>query len=439
MAETSTLLTGPASSNVLSAWLAGREGGAVRAGFAEPQALSENYVDSNSLTIAELSNLLGASYRSAAGVAVNKETALRVSVVYAAVSLIAGAIASLPLGIFERDGGDRRRAEHDYWFLFNESASDGWTAFSFWEYLLTAKLFEGDGFGKIIRSNFRSSRVIGLEPLHPRIVDPFRKDGRVYYRVNPDNGPGYTLDSADVIHLPSLGFDGLRSPSPITYAGREAIGAAIAAQDYAGRFFAGNANIDYALKTANRLTNAQLTELKASLMARAQNGGRGPLILSGGLEPAQLSINSKDAEILATRLFSVEEISRILGVPPHMIGHTTKATSFGTGIEQQGIGFVRYTLQRHLTPIAQEINRKFWPVRERFFVEHVVEALERADLKSRYEAYRIAMGRAGEQPWMDANEVRRRENMPPKSDLTVNPGAQPKDTHESTQTASTAE
>jgi HK97 family phage portal protein len=146
------------------------------------------------------------------------------------------------------------------------------------------------------------------------------------------------------------------------------------------------------------------------------------LILSGGLEPAQLSINSKDAEILATRLFTVEEISRILGVPPHMIGHTDKQTSFGTGIEQQGIGFVRYTLQRHLTPLKQELNRKFWPMRERLFMEHVVEALERADLKTRYEAYRIAMGRAGEMPWMDANEVRRRENLPQNPSLLRNPG-----------------
>jgi len=230
-----------------------------------------------------------------------------------------------------------------------------------------------------------------------------------------------------MLHVPSLGFDGLRSPSAITFAGREAIGAAIAAQEHTSRFFASGANIDYALKAPGRLSDKQLGDLKASLLARAMNGGRGPLILSGGLEPAQLSINSKDAEILATRLFNVEEISRILGVPPHMIGHTDKQTSFGTGIEQQGIGFVRYTLQRHLTPIKQELNRKFWPVREKLFLEHMVEALERADLKTRYEAYRIAMGRAGEMPWMDASEVRRRENLPPNASLLRNPGNPGKD------------
>lgn len=299
---------------------------------------------------------------------------MRVSVVYAAVSLVAGAIASLPISIYERDS--REKADHDYWYLLNERAGGNWSAFTFWEYLVSSKLFEGDGFAELVRSSVRSSKIIALKPHHPLSVEPFKRGDQVLYRVNPaDGGPAYTLDGSDMIHIPSLGFDGLRSPSPITFAGREAIGAAIAAQDHSSRFFAGGANIDYALKTSGRLSDKQLQDLKASLLARAASGGRGPLILSGGLEPAQLSINSKDAEILATRLFNVEEISRILGVPPHMIGHTDKQTSFGTGIEQQGIGFVRYTLQRHLTPIKQELNHKFWPVREKLFLEHVVEAL----------------------------------------------------------------
>ena len=84
---------------------------------------------------------------------------------------------------------------------------------------------------------------------------------------------------------------------------------------------------------------------------------------------------------------------------------------------------MRYTLQRHLTPIAQELNRKLWPVRQKYFVEHINAALERADLKTRYEAYRIALGRAGEQPWMDVNEVRKLENLPENGNLKPNEGA----------------
>lgn len=425
MTQTLNLTARPQGSRVLGSWLAGRDGAAERAGVV---ALGEN--STSSLTLSELTAMIGASAVSSSGASVTADTAMKVSAVYGCVSLIAGAISTLPLGVFQRTAEGRDKADHPYWWLFNEQASEAWTSAAALEYLISSKLFYGDGFGRLIRSN-RSNQVTGWEPLHPLSVQPFKHEGRVLYRVTKSGEAHYTLDSSDMIHLPSLGFDGLTSPSPITYAAREAIGTAISAQQFSGQFFAGGANFDYALKTTSKLTTEQLNQLKASLLGRAQNGGRGPLILSGGLEPAQLSVNSKDAEILATRLFTVEEICRVFGVPPHMVGHTDKTTSWGSGIESQGIGFVRYTLQRHLTPMQQELNRKLWPVRERFFVEHITAALERGDLKGRYEAYRIALGRAGEQPFMEPDEVRRLENMPPNENLQINPGkADGKDANE---------
>lgn len=405
-------------SRVLDGWIASRDGADVRTG--QVVAMAENG-SMDGLSMQELVGLLGANFRSASGEQVTTEAAARVSAVYACVSLIAGAIATLPLGFYERSDGGRGKADHPYWWFFNESASDGWTSAAAIEYLFNSKFFYGDGFGQILRAR-NSNKVIGWKPLHPLTVTPFKERGRVLYRVNPGDGASYVLQPEDVIHLPSLGFDGLRSPSLITFAAREAIGTAIAAQKYTGQFFAGGSNFDYALKTTSKLKGSQLDALKASLLARLSNGGRGPLILDGGLEPAQLSVNSKDAEILATRLFTVEDICRFFGVPPHMVGHTDKTTSWGSGIESQGIGFVRYTLQRHLTPMSQELNRKLWPVRERYFVEHITAALERGDLKGRYEAYRIAMGRAGEMPFMDADEVRRLENMAPNQNLRMNTG-----------------
>ena len=418
MTQTFDLTRTEHRSTVLGSWLASRDGATLRTG--QVQAMADNGNVDN-MSMAELVNLLVAGHQTAAGEAVSRESAKRVSAVYACVSLIAGAIASLPLGFYERNNGERGKADHPYWWFFNESACDGWTSFDAIQYLLESKFFEGDGFGEILRAR-NSNKVVGWKPLHPLSVDPFKSGNRVLYRVQPSDGPSYVLQPEDVIHLPSLGFDGLRSPSLITYAAREAIGAALAGQKYTGKFFAGGAGFDYALKTSSKLKKDQLDMLKASLLARLGNGGRGPLILDGGLEPAQLSVNSKDAEILGTRLFTVEDICRFFGVPPHMVGHTDKTTSWGSGIESQGIGFVRYTLERHLTPMQQELNRKLWPVRERYFVEYIRAALERADVKSRYEAYRIAIGRAGEMPWMTADEVRKLENMPSDSSLKLNPG-----------------
>ncbi|MBZ2208486.1 phage portal protein [Massilia soli] len=405
------------TSRVLGSWLSARNGGTERAGMV---ALGEN--SSGSLTMSELTNLLGAAHRSSSGAAVTADTAMRVSAAYACMSLVAGAIATLPIGIYERKGNERDSADHEYWWMLNEKASDGWTSSAAWESIILSKLSHGDGFGEWVRPRFSSNRVTGWKPLPRHTVQPFKDGDTVRYRITPGDKPSYVLAREDIIHLPSLGFDGLTSPSPLTYAAMEAIGTALSAQEHIGQFFSGGANFDYALKTDSKLDKTQLEQLKASLLARAQNGGRGPLILGGGLTPAQVSVNSKDAEILATRLFTVEEICRIFGVPPFMVGHTDKTTSWGSGVENMGIGFVRYTLQRHLTPIAQEVNSKLWPVRERFFVEHITAALERGDLKARYDAYRTALGRSGEMPFMTADEIRRRENMPPNTNLTMNGG-----------------
>lgn len=404
-------------SRVLGEWLAGRAGAEERLGRAPTiQAAGENSVTTN-LTASQLAEVLGLSATTYAGVPVTAETAMRVTTVYACIALLAGAIASLPLGVFEREKNARKKADHEYWWLFNEQANEDMTSAVAWEYLYSSKFLYGDGFAELLRPSRVSTRVIGWKPHHPLRVDPFRDDrGVLLYRIQPTRGEAYVLDSADMIHLPSLGFDGLRSPSPITYAAREAVGTAIAGESFNARFFSEGATFDFALKTTGsaKLDKDQLDVLKTSLLSRLHGAGhkRSPLILSG-LEPAQLTINPKDAEILATRLFTVEELCRVLGVPPFMVGHTDKQTSWGTGMEALGAGFVRYTLQRHLTPLAQELNRKLWPTRARYFVEHITAALERGDLKSRFEAYRIALGRAGEQAWMDVDEVRRLENMAP--------------------------
>ena len=109
-------------------------------------------------------------------------------------------------------------------------------------------------------------------------------------------------------------------------------------------------------------------------------------------------------------------------MPPHLVGHTEKTSSWGTGMEAQGANFVRYTLRTHLVQIAQEYNHKLWPVRSRYFVEHDTSALQKGDMKSRFDAYRVALGRAGEQPFMTSDEIRHAENMPPKV-MPANPGS----------------
>ncbi|MFC5524025.1 phage portal protein [Polaromonas jejuensis] len=369
-----------------------------------------------SLTVQELANIIGGGAISNAGPVVNETTAMKVSAVYACVALIAGAISTLPMPIYERTPDGRARIEHPYWWLLNEQPEQDISAAVFWEYLISARAFYGDGFAEIIRPSFRSSRVTGFKAHHPLRVDPFRDaQGELWYRVQPLVGAQYVLHPSDIIHIPSLGYDGIRSPSPITYAARQSVGTSLAAGEYSARFFSNGARPDFALKMAGNLTEDQAKLLRATWGERHSGVANShlPAILTGGLEVQQLTMSAVDSQILQTANWSLEEICRILGVPPFMVGSTEKSTSWGTGQENMGRGFVKYTLLRDLRKIEQEFNRKLWPLREKYFVEFDVSGIERGDLKSENEALRIAIGRAGEPGWLTINEARHLKLLPP--------------------------
>lgn len=373
------------------------------------------------LTPSQLFDRIGTG--SFTGQEINESTAMRVSAVYGCVSLIAGAIASMSTPVYERTDTGRKKAEgHEYWWLLNEQANSEVTASTMWTYLTSSLLFYGDAYLEIERPSLSSNKVKGFKLLHPQNVEAFRDSNRkLKYRITPDRDnesivrPQYVLDPADIIHVPSLGFDGLKSVSPITWAARQSIGIALAAEEYSAKFFKNGASSDVAIKSEKSITTEQAENLRNSFAARnaGKNNYHAPMVLSGGLTIEKLSINPEDAALISTREFSVEEICRVFRVPPHMVGHTSKSTSWGTGIEQQSIGFVKYTLLPLITAIQQEFNRKLWPIRQKYFIEFNTASLERGDIKTRYEAYRIMLGRAGERPVLSVNDVRRLENYEP--------------------------
>lgn len=381
------------------------------------KALNTSGAEQN-LTIQELANLIGGAGKANGGPNVNETTAMRVSAVYACVALIAGAISTLPMPVFERtDAGRSIVPGHPYYWLLNESPNDDLSAAVFWEYLVSSRLFYGDCFAEILRPSFRSSSVRGFLPFHPNRVQPFRDAAlNLWYRVTDLDGTQRILHPADMIHVPSLGFDGLRSPSPITYAARQSVGTALSADEYNSRFFTNGARPDFALKVPGDLSEDQANMIRSTWAERHAGVANShmPAVLMGGLEVQQLSLSAVDSQILATSMFQVEQIARVLGVPPHMIGHTDKSTSWGAGVENMGRGFVKFTLKRDLVKFEQEFNRKLWPSRQRLFVRFDLADIERGDLKSENEALRIALGRAGEPGWMTQNEVRAAKNLAPK-------------------------
>jgi HK97 family phage portal protein len=345
---------------------------------------------------------------------------MTISAVFACIQLIAGAVASLPLPVYRiAANGDRERVDHaNSWFV-NQQASPVYSSSAFWSYIILSKCLHGDGFARIHRVTPYTDDVAMIEPLHPLCVqvclNPNNKSRRLYVVTNSLTGITETIDQDDILHFSGLGFNGLRSLSPLRYSLKFAGGIALAADNFSADFFGEGTKPEFVIKTQDaKLTEDQKNIIQSAWSDLIAGNRRKPGVLGKGMDITELTISAEDAQLIATRQFQVEDIARAFGVPPFMIGHTTNTTSWGSGVEQMGIGFVKYTLSRHLVGIEQECNHKLF---ERpFFCEFMTAGLERGDTIGRFNAYRVALGRAGEPGFMTVNEVRKAENLPPVTD-----------------------
>lgn len=365
----------------------------------------------------EMYDILTGGLGAVAGQHVTERSAMSVAAVYACVGLIGGAIASMPFHLFRRTADGRDRYDSDLWWLFNESPFDGWTAASAWHFAAQSIALRGDGFWQIHRASAYTNTIIGLEPLLPSLVDKGsrKKPTDPYPVVDRASGALRYVDPADMLHFPGIGFDGLCSLTPIAAALRPAASIALAADQYAGAFFANGARADFAVTVPGSLSKEQRDILRETWAARHSGVGNAhlPAVLSGGMDVKQLTMSAEDAQLLSTRKHQVEDVARIFGVPPHMIGYTEKTSSWGSGVEQMSIGFVRYTVGRYLDAIAQEINRKVWPRNRQVFGEFNRDSLLEGDTGAQSTYFSKALGGPGTQGWMTVNEVRRLKNLPP--------------------------
>lgn len=360
----------------------------------------------------------------------SEASAMRVTAVYACVQLIAGAIASMPMHVYQRakDGDLKRDLNNDLWWILNEEFSPRWPASAGWSFMVQSKLLHGDGFAEILRD--RNGKIVGLMPIHPRRVEPIVSgDGmRLVYRVQPDptivqpdaGAAKYrVIDQDDMLHVAGFGFNGLRSMSALRNALSTAGTLAINAQDFSSSFLKNLGRPDFALTSKDNLTDEQFGRFKEMLATHSgpENSGQ-PMILEGGLDIKTLTMPMEDMQLLETRKFQVEEVCRVFGVQPFMIGQTEKTSSWGTGVQAMGAGFVRYTLRDHLNAFQNEINRKFFRTASRV-AEFDTAELERADIGVMMAALRQALGRAGEPPIMTVEEVRTMLRLPRKMTGTV--------------------
>ena len=351
---------------------------------------------------------------SAAGKRVNERSAMQMTAVYSCVRILAEAVAELPLHLYryKEDGGKEKALDHPLYLLLHDEPNPEMSSFVFRETLMTHLLLWGNAYAQIIRNG--RGEVMALYPLMPDRMAVDRDDkGQLYYEytTSADDAPIskgsiVRLKPSDVLHIPGLGFDGLVGYSPIAMA-KNAIGLAIATEEYGSKFFANGAQPSGVLEHPGTIKDPQ--RVRDSWMS--QFGGSANsnkiAVLEEGLKYTPISISPEQAQFLETRKFQINEIARIFRVPPHMVGDLEKS-SF-SNIEQQSLEFVKYTLEPWLVRWEQSIQRILFSADEkkRYFVRFNVEGLLRGDYASRMNGY--AVGR--QNGWMSANDIRELENL----------------------------
>jgi HK97 family phage portal protein len=356
----------------------------------------------------------------AAGKSVTANTAMQLAAVWACVRLISETIATLPLVVYRRTNADGREVvgEHPLFGLLHDAPNADYTAVEFWEGVVLCLCLWGNAYAE---KEMIGSRLVALTPLRCDLmaVDRDRTGARVYRYADPAGAR--TLREDQVFHVRGFGPAGDVGLSPISFA-RQSLGTAIAAEEHAGKMLANGFRPSLILKMAQILKPEQRTDIRENVigpLAGSMNAG-GVFVAEAGMDPMMVSMNPDDAQFLETRQFHVEEIARWFRVPPFMIGHTQKSTSWGTGLEQQMTGFLTFALRPYLKRIEQAISRSLIPAAERarLFAEFNVEGLLRADSAGRAAFYQIMVSNG----IMTRNEARRRENLPPKAggdELTV--------------------
>lgn len=339
---------------------------------------------------------------------------LALSAAWACVNLLAGTIASLPLMVYRTDRDGRRSVagDHPLYRVLHDSPNADQTAVDFWEFVCACLEMHGNSYCEVERSG--DGRVIALSPpLVPEAVSVQRiGNGDLEYRWSEGQRPRRETQ-ARILHIRGFGGSPLGGLSTLSF-GRQAFGMARSIERAARATFANGVRSSGVMSSDKAFTKDQRTsaeELLQEKYAGAMNAGR-PMLLDNGLKWQSISINPEDAQMLESRAFSVEEICRFFGVPPHMVGHTEKTTSWGTGLEQQTLGFQKFTLRRRLKRIEQALEKQLLTAADRaagVTIEFNLEGLLRADSKSRAEFYNAGL----QNGWFTINEVRGLENMPP--------------------------
>ena len=350
---------------------------------------------------------------SSSGKSVTERSAMQMTAVYSCVRILAEAVAGLPLHFYKQnEEGKTKATDHNLYRLLHDEPNPEMSSFVFRETLMTHLLLWGNAYAQIIRNG--KGEIVALYPLMPNKMKVDRdSEGQIYYTYTRSNDEAPTMEGTtvylqkeNVLHIPGLGFDGLVGYSPIAMA-KNAIGLAIATEEYGAKFFANGAAPSGVLEHPGTIKDpARVREAWQSQFGGSGNSGK-VAVLEEGMKYTPISISPDQAQFLETRKFQINEIARIFRVPPHMVGDLEKS-SF-SNIEQQSLEFVKYTLDPWIVRWEQSLARSLLSDDEKksYYFKFNLEGLLRGDYVSRTSGYATAR----QNGWMSANDIRELENM----------------------------
>jgi len=345
---------------------------------------------------------------SSSGKVVTADKAIQLSAVWECVRLLSESISTLPLKIYVRqpDGSRKAATDHPAYSILCRRPNSEMTPSRFMLMVVASICLRGNAF---IEKKFIANRLVSLVPLLPQnMVVKRLMTGVLEYKYT-ENGNERVIPVKNIMHIRGFGLDGVCGMMPMK-TGRDVIGSAMAVEESAAKIFEQGLQSSGFLSAENALSDEQRERLRRYMAAftGSKNAGK-IMVLEGGLKYQGVTMNPEDAQMLESRSFSIEEICRWFRVPPFMVGHTTKQSSWASSLEGMNLQFLTHTLRPLLVNIEQEIGRCLLDSDDEVFAEFSVEGLLRADSAGRAAYYTSAL----QNGWMSRNDVRRLENMPP--------------------------
>ena len=353
------------------------------------------------------------------GETVTADRAIAIPTVYRCIGLLSTVIAGCPLAVYNAKKEPQRIPAID-----PNNFATTYTPYELFELVVTHLGLWGNGFVKKIRND--TGMITDLRPIFPGIVkvkpctpDAKHTDGKLF-EVRQVGADGQDLGKVkyygnwDIMHVPGLGYDGLVGLSPLQIAA-QTFGTTLAADKLAARFFSQGTQLSGIIKIKAPLAEqAQADEIKRRWMQTnaGVSAGGGVAVFDAETDWEPLTIPPDSLQFLESREWQASEIAKIYGIPPHLIGDESKSTSWGTGIEQQNIGFVAYTVAGWTERIRQRITREIVNTRGQYAMFDLTE-LMRGSTAERFAAYALAI----QWGWMTRNECRSKEDMQPLDGL----------------------